>query len=151
MLWSLIDPNTAATRASPRDTRDLAIAANNSWVISLNNLGELKGRLSDTLYRLNAGEGFATRSLHTDEEECISVAKRPICLNGIEQVVTAPDLLDRSLLLTLPTIPPGSGGRSGSAGRISTPPAPASSGPCWTPWRSACTTCRTSSWPSRHG
>src|SRR5262249_26569815 len=51
------------------------------------------------------GGGFATRELYTDCEEGIFNAQRPVLLNGIEELATRADLLDRSLILYLPTIP----------------------------------------------
>jgi hypothetical protein len=61
--------------------------------------------LSDALCRLATGSGFATRELYTDAEEAIFAAQRPIVINGIEEVATRGDLLDRALTLYLPTIP----------------------------------------------
>src|SRR5262249_13136740 len=49
--------------------------------------------------------GFATRELYTDAEEVIFQAQRPIVINGIEELATRSDLLDRAILLYLPTIP----------------------------------------------
>jgi hypothetical protein len=103
-LRALIDPNSAPVRAEPREPRDLAIAANNAWVISLDNLSYLQPWLSDALCRLATGGGFATRTLYADDEETIFDSQRPITLNGIEEVATRPDLLDRSLLVPLPAI-----------------------------------------------
>src|SRR5262249_43350463 len=51
------------------------------------------------------GGGFATRELYTDAEEAIFNAQRPGLLNGIEELATRADLLDRSVILYLPTIP----------------------------------------------
>jgi hypothetical protein len=104
LLRELIDPNTAPLRAAPKDVRDLMIAANASWVISFDNLSYVSAQLSDALCRLSTGGGFATRELYSDDDERIFDAKRPVILNGIEEVVTRSDLLDRTLLLTLPTI-----------------------------------------------
>ncbi len=105
ILRALIDPNTAALRAAPRDERDLVIAARNSWCLALDNLSHLPDWLSDALCRLATGSGFATRELYTDAEETIFAAQRPIVLNGIEELATRGDLLDRALLLYLPAIP----------------------------------------------
>jgi hypothetical protein len=104
LLRSLCDPNTASTRASPRDERDLAIAANNSWIISLNNLSFLPDWLSDALCRLNSGEGFATRTLYENEDETIFNVTRAIVMNGIAEIVIRPDLLDRTISVCCPTI-----------------------------------------------
>jgi hypothetical protein len=61
--------------------------------------------LSDALCRLATGSSFATRELYTDADETVFVAQRPIVLNGIEEVATRGDLLDRAITLYLPTIP----------------------------------------------
>jgi hypothetical protein len=82
----------------------LVIAANNGWLIALDNLSHLQDWLSDALCRLATGSGFATRELYTDAEEAIFAAQRPIVLNGIEELATRGDLLDRSILLYLPII-----------------------------------------------
>jgi hypothetical protein len=105
VLRSLIDPNTAPVRAEPREARDLAIAANNGLVVSLDNVSYLPPWLSDALCRLSTGGGFATRTLYENDEETIFEGQRPAILNGIEEVATRPDLLDRSLLISLPAIP----------------------------------------------
>jgi len=104
VLRRLIDPNAANVRAQPRDERDLFIAANNAWVVSLNNLSRLSPWLSDALAALATGQGLATRTLYENDEETIFDASRPIILNGIEEVAVRPDLLDRSLLVYLPQI-----------------------------------------------
>jgi hypothetical protein len=104
VLRSLIDPNTADLRTAPRDERDLVIAATNGWVIALDNLSHIPDWLSDALCRLATGSGFATRELYTDAEEVIFAAQRPIAMNGIEELATRGDLLDRALLVYLPTI-----------------------------------------------
>jgi len=61
--------------------------------------------LSDDLCRLAVGGGFATRELYSDDEERIFSTLRPIALNGIEEIATRSDLLDRCILLELPMIP----------------------------------------------
>jgi hypothetical protein len=45
------------------------------------------------------------RQLYTDQDEVLFDASRPVILNGIEDIVTRPDLADRALLLTLEPIP----------------------------------------------
>jgi hypothetical protein len=105
MLRSLLDPNTAPLRALPREDRDLFIAANNGHVLAFDNVSGLPAWISDTLCRLATGGGFAVRQLYTDQEEVLFDATRPVILNGIEDIVTRPDLADRGLFLTLEPIP----------------------------------------------
>jgi hypothetical protein len=103
-LRDLVDPNEAPNRAEPREPRDLVIAARNGWVLAFDNMSNLRPWLSDGLCRLATGSGFATRELYSDDDEVIFAATRPVIINGIGEVVARPDLLDRSLLLTLPAI-----------------------------------------------
>src|SRR5215212_3526332 len=105
MLKAITDPSTAPVRTVPRGERDLVIAANNSRVVALDNLSGLPPWLSDALCRLSTGGGFGTRKLFADDEETLFDATRPIILNGITDVATRADLLDRAIVLTLPTIP----------------------------------------------
>jgi len=105
MLRNLVDPSIAPIRSAPRDERDLVIAANNGWVIALDNLTGLSPWLSDALCRISTGGGFTTRKLYTDSEETIFSAMRPILANGIDSIATRHDLLDRSLVVTLNAIP----------------------------------------------
>lgn len=100
-----IDPNTSPLRALPRKDRDLFIAANNGHVLCFDNVSKLSDWISDTLCRLATGGGFAVRQLYTDQDEVLFDATRPSILNGIEDVVTRPDLAERALLLTLDAIP----------------------------------------------
>jgi hypothetical protein len=105
VLRSLLDPNTAPLRGEPRDLRDVMITASNGWVFSLDNLSRIPPWLSDALCRLATGGGFSTRELYTDSEEVLFDAQRPVILNGIEELATRGDLLDRALILYLPAVP----------------------------------------------
>ncbi|HKC63803.1 MAG TPA: DUF3854 domain-containing protein, partial [Pyrinomonadaceae bacterium] len=104
ILRALVDPNKAALRSEPRDERDLMIAATNGWLVALDNLSRVQTWLSDGLCRLATGGGFATRELYANDEEVLFDAMRPVLLNGIEELATRSDLLDRAIILNLPTI-----------------------------------------------
>ena len=105
ILRSVVDPSSAPLRAEPRDPRDLMIAASNSWLLALDNLSKIPVWLSDALCRLATGGGFSTRELYSDSEEVIFDAMRPVLITGIEELATRGDLLDRAILLYLPSIP----------------------------------------------
>jgi hypothetical protein len=105
ILRALLDPNTAPLRALPREDRDLFIAATNGHVLAFDNVSGLPAWISDTLCRLATGGGFAVRQLYTDQDEVLFDATRPVILNGIEDVVTRPDLADRAINLMLEPIP----------------------------------------------
>ena len=73
--------------------------------MTFDNVSGLPSWISDTLCRLATGGGFAVRQLYTDQDEVIFDATRPVILNGIEDIVTRPDLADRALFLQLQPIP----------------------------------------------
>src|SRR5262249_39294580 len=102
---ALVDTNSAPVRAEPREPRDLSIAANNSWMIALDNVSYVSPWLSNAVCRLSTGGGFSTRTLYEDDEETIFDGQRSIISNGIEEVAARGDLLDRAVLVICPTIP----------------------------------------------
>jgi hypothetical protein len=104
LLRALIDPNVAPVRALPRNERELFIAAGNGHVLAFDNLSGLPPWLSDTVCRLTSGGAFSTRRLFTDQDEILLTAARPVILNGIEDIITRPDLADRAILLMLAPI-----------------------------------------------
>lgn len=105
VVKSVVDPSTASLRSKPRNLQDLAISANNSWILAFDNLSDIPGWLSDGLCRLSTGGGFATRTLYSDDEETIFDPKRPVMLNGIDNVIRRHDLADRAIIINLGVIP----------------------------------------------
>jgi len=101
ILRALVDPNTAPVRSASRDERELFIAANNGHLLAFDNLSTITPGLSDALCRLASGGSFAVRQLYTDQDEVLFQAARPAVINGIEDVITRPDLADRAIFLTL--------------------------------------------------
>jgi len=105
VMRRLMDPNLAPLRSEPASERDLAIAAHNGRVLGFDNFSRVKPWLSDALCRLATGGGFATRKLYSDDDETIFSGQRPVIINGIPEIATAPDLLDRAIQTTIPQLP----------------------------------------------
>jgi hypothetical protein len=101
----LVDPHEVIDQSLPQSLRDLMIAATNCWFLSFDNISYLPDWLSDALCRISTGAAFSTRELYTDADAALFKAKRAIVLNGIPDVASQGDLLDRSVLLHLPPIP----------------------------------------------
>jgi hypothetical protein len=97
----LIDPNVAPVRAAPREERELFVSARNSHMLAFDTLSHMPPWISDALCRLASGGSFAVRRLYTDEDEVLLSAARPIVLNGVEEIISRPDLADRAIFLTL--------------------------------------------------
>jgi hypothetical protein len=105
LVRAVVDPSAAPLRTTPRSEHDLYIAADNAHVVALDNISSLQPWLSDALCRLSTGGGFSTRTLYENREQELFDGMKPTILNGITDVATRPDLLDRALLVTLPPIP----------------------------------------------
>jgi hypothetical protein len=104
MLARLVDPQQAQTRTQPKNEQDIAIGIRGARIYALDNLSAVQPWLSDALCRVSTGAGHATRKLYSDDEESVLVGKAPIILNGIEELATRGDLLDRAVVITLPSI-----------------------------------------------
>jgi len=107
IIRQLVDPNQNPLRSPPKEERDLIAQAASNWCVALDNLSSLPLWLSDGLCRLSTGGGHSARTLYTDLEEISLAVKRPVILNGIEDVAARPDLAERSLQIELETIPEG--------------------------------------------
>lgn len=103
-LRALIDPAAVPLRGAPKCVEDIHIAAANAQVCSFENLSSLSPEMQDALCILSTGGGYATRQLYTNGEEHVISSKRPVMLNGINAVATAPDLIERVITIELPAI-----------------------------------------------
>lgn len=104
VLKRLIDPSVAGLRGQPQEVRDLFVGAGNSWLLTFDNVSALTHEISDALCRLATGGGYAKRANYSDDGEFLLDFQRPVAVNGIGDVVTRPDLMDRAVLLVPPVI-----------------------------------------------
>ncbi|MEX2172073.1 MAG: ATP-binding protein [Pirellulales bacterium] len=103
-LRQIIDPHEAPLRSDPRQLNDLVAMANNNRVVAIDNLSHMSDTVSDALCRIATAGGFTRPASGHDDEETILDLQRPVILCGIEELVKRGDLLDRSIVLNLPTI-----------------------------------------------
>ncbi|TSE29337.1 PriCT-2 domain-containing protein [Tepidimonas taiwanensis] len=104
ILRGFVDPSDVPLRGRPKTTEDLYVAAANAHLLSFENLSTLSADQSDAMCAISTGAGFAARRLYTDSEEAVLKAHRPIAVNGINPVITRPDLLDRAVCIHLPRL-----------------------------------------------
>lgn len=106
LLAMLVDPSKVPLRSEPRDIGEWVQAADHAYMVTLDNVSNLRGWLSDALCRAVTGEGFTKRRLYSDDEDMIIEYRRVISLTGIEVVPERADLFDRGILTELQPILP---------------------------------------------
>ena len=107
ILRKIIDPSVTEDVDCPRDPAELAQVLSHHWCVYFDNLSGLPDWLSDKLCKAVTGSAFAKRELYSDDDDVIRVFRRCIGINGINQVVTKPDLLERAILFELEKIADG--------------------------------------------
>jgi hypothetical protein len=105
ILRSLIDPSRVMTTPLPSSGRDLFINCRNSHVQAFENVSNLSDAMSDHLCRVATGGGMRTRTFFTNADETTFAGARPIMAEGIANFIVRPDLLDRSIILSLASLP----------------------------------------------
>jgi 5S rRNA maturation endonuclease (ribonuclease M5) len=101
LLKSLIDPSALETLTLQNDQRTLAVNLQHHWLLPFDNVSFINEEVSDTLCRAITGGGIQQRKLHTNSEDTIFTFQRCVIINGIHNVATRADLLDRSILIEL--------------------------------------------------
>ena len=102
----VVDPNTAGLRRLPNKEENILLAARNSRVLAFDNLSGISNSISDILCTISTGGAFSTRKLYSDTEEILFYVCRPWILNGIDNITSRADLLDRMIIITLDRISP---------------------------------------------
>jgi hypothetical protein len=105
IVRSLVDPNSVLLNSPPEKRNDIMATAQESWVIGFDNMSSIEVWMSDELCRIATGAGQSGRKLYTDADVAAFKAKRPVLLNGINEIADRGDLLDRMIILDLPVIP----------------------------------------------
>jgi hypothetical protein len=104
ILKTLIDPSQLQGLPPPAKPDDFIHVATKHHFLFYDNLSSMPGWLSDTLARACTGDSFSKRALYSDDDDVIYSFQRTIAINGINQVITRSDLLDRAILLNLERI-----------------------------------------------
>jgi len=103
-LKKLIDPSSLSTMSAIKEIKEFVQLASHHWFIPLDNLSYLNSELSDCICRICTGEGVSKRRLYSDDDDFIYNFQHIVGINGISNVISKPDLLDRSILIGLESI-----------------------------------------------
>jgi len=105
VLRMLLDPSVAPLRSFPSSARHLYVSAANERILAYDNIPQISKALSDNLCRISTGGGTSETKLHTNQEQVLNEATKPIILNGISISGLRQDLLDRAFLIETQPIP----------------------------------------------
>jgi len=103
-LKSLTDPSVVGIMGPIRNSNDFIQAVSHNWTVYFDNLSRMNADLSDALCRVSTGEGFLKRKLYSNDEDFVYDFQHIVGLNGINNLASKSDLLDRSLLIELTRI-----------------------------------------------
>lgn len=104
LIKMLVDPSAITTMTFPKEINELIQILSHNQIVYFDNISILQDWISDQLCRAVTGSSFSRRRLYTDDEDIIYRFKRAIGINGINLVATKPDLLDRSIIISLERI-----------------------------------------------
>ncbi len=104
LIKTLVDPSEVTSVPLTGDLKDLAVNFNSSWLVPFDNVSSISEEVSDALSKVVTGDSSALRRLFTDTELSVMKFQRCLIINGINNPVVKPDLLDRSILISIERI-----------------------------------------------
>lgn len=104
-LKALIDPSSIETLSPITNIKEFIQVISHHWAAYFDNFSSLKAELSDALCRACTGDGFSKRRLYSNDDDMIYSFQHVVGVNGINNVASKSDLLNRSLLIELARIP----------------------------------------------
>jgi hypothetical protein len=100
----LVDPSKINLLTVPKDKSEFVQQLHHNYLVAYDNVSYLPPWFSDEVCKAVTGVGNSKRKLYSDDEDVIVNYKRCIIINGINNHLTEPDALDRSVLIELERI-----------------------------------------------
>lgn len=95
----IVDPCAVELLTIPKDRNEFVQHMHHNYVVVYDNVRNVPKWFSDEICKAVTGAGNSKRKLYTDDEDVAYNYKRCIQVNGINNVLTEPDALDRSIML----------------------------------------------------
>jgi Bifunctional DNA primase/polymerase, N-terminal len=95
----LVDPCAVELLTMPKDRNEFVQHMHHNYVVVYDNVRIVPNWFSDEICKAVTGAGNSKRKLYTDDEDVAYNYKRCILVNGINNVLTEPDALDRTVML----------------------------------------------------
>jgi hypothetical protein len=100
----LIDPSRINLLTVPKDKSEFVQQLHHNYLVAYDNVSYLPPWFSDEICKAVTGIGNSKRRLYSDDEDVIVNYRRCVIINGINNNLTEPDALDRSVLIELERI-----------------------------------------------
>jgi len=75
------------------------VAAQHARILAFDNASSVSGPMSDCLCRLATGDAIVSRTLHSNKEQTVLKASRPVLISSIVELARRPDLADRAIVV----------------------------------------------------
>lgn len=98
---AIIDPSLIDTLGLVGEQRELVQTLSHHWLLSYDNLFSLSREIQNIFCRAVTGAAYCRRKLYSDDEDIIMNNRNCLIISGINYPATAPDLLDRCVLIKL--------------------------------------------------
>jgi hypothetical protein len=95
----LVDPSANDIQTLTSKIEQTALSVSQNWYAAFDNVSYMNEETSDLLCRASTGGSFSKRILYTDEETVIQKLSCCVSINGINVVISKPDLMDRCILV----------------------------------------------------
>ncbi len=105
LILSLVDPSETDVLRFQHDPKEIAQQAYKHYCLFYDNLSSLSTDQSDFLCTIVTGLSFSKRQLYSNDADILWKIRGALGLSGVTLVPTRSDLLSRSLILTLDSIP----------------------------------------------
>ena len=105
VIKELIDPTNPPLRTAPETPKSVIVSAMNNHVLAYTNLSDIPTWLSELLCCLSTDGGYSIPTFYETLDETTFTGRRPVCINGISDLIRRSDLLSRAILLNLRSIP----------------------------------------------
>lgn len=100
----LVDPSVLDGIGKIYNCESIIRPASKHALLYFDNISYVSQDISDTLCGVATGTSLVNRKLYADNEEVIFKVQRPVMLNGVTEILTREDLIDRSLVVSVQRI-----------------------------------------------
>ena len=100
----LVDPSLIDGIGQIRNCESIIRPASKHALLYFDNISYINQDVSDTLCGVATGTSLVNRKMYTDLEDIVIKVQRPVMLNGVTEILSREDILDRSIPVSVQRI-----------------------------------------------